>query len=350
MQDFDNERRAYELLREQIGNIRHLLEDDEVVEIQCNGPGAIYYQKKGQLIRDTNAGLDANNIALVIKYVASLMRKTVKTHGTHADDFIVDAQVMNMRFAGVRSPISDLGDAFTIRKHVRSSRVLSDYLKEGAFDRCEKIVNPDHVARPTDKEIAQGGEGLFNFFKWAVQSKKNLIVAGATDSGKTTFLNALLQFIPLDERLITIEDVKELFVPQENVVRLIANHTMGIDIHRLLKVCLRFSPHRICVGEVRGQEAFDLIDALNTGHSGSAVSLHADSAFRALSRLENMVRKSPDSANMPIEVLREQISQTFQYVIFNAKHGAMRCPFEVIEILGYENGQYVYKDLYRKFL
>lgn len=164
----------------------------------------------------------------------------------------------------------------------------------------------------------------------------------------TTFMNALLAEIPGDQRVITIEDTHELQVVSPNHVCLETMEPAGVDIRRLVRLSLRFRPDRVVVGEVRGQEAYDLLDVMNTGHSGGACSLHADSPLLALARLESMVRMHPDAQNLPLSALRIQIANTFNFVIYCSRHKGVRGPEAIAEVKGVRDGEYVIDTIFNR--
>ena len=178
----------------------------------------------------------------------------------------------------------------------------------------------------------------------AVRDHKNIVVAGGTSTGKTTFLNSLIREVDPRERLLTIETVAELQVPHENWVPLEADDEQGYSVKRLLKSALRSRPDRIIVGEVRGPEAFDLMDAANTGHPGAFASIHANSGAEALDRLENLVLEGRPS--MPLEAIRQRIGQTFEMVVHMERveisGRAVRRLGEILSVHGYDKEKQIY--------
>ena len=180
-----------------------------------------------------------------------------------------------------------------------------------------------------------------------VQSRKNVLVAGGTSAGKTTFLNALIGTIPADQRVVTIEDTMELKLYVPNRVRLLSNIDTNVTTQLLVALCLRFRPDRIIVGEVRGGEAYDLLQALNTGHDGGLASLHANNARTALSRLESLAMLGiPPGSRWELEDMRKNIADCFNYVVHFKRTGEMRHVSEILEIRGFHNNDY---DLQRVF-
>jgi Flp pilus assembly CpaF family ATPase len=219
-------------------------------------------------------------------------------------------------------------------------------MRAGAFTPTRNAASAAQVL--DDTRIHLGGEALADFFVRLMQARINFVITGSTSSGKTAFLNMLAQYIPEWERVVTIEDTQELQIKVLNWLAFEANPTLGVDIRALVKHALRNRPNRILVGEARGPEMFDILDAYNTGHPGSAVTFHSNSAAQALPRLENMVRMAPEASNWPLHDLRAQIASTFGYVIHCSNAGGIRGPVEVQAIRGCDNGQYQLETLFQR--
>lgn len=328
---------AIELFFTQLKSLRKYFDDPDVQEIMINGPGSVWVEACGRMER---VGVEVSDVQTsgALKAMASANFRDVSA--------VFDARTQGVRLAAALYPVAVHGNAICIRKHTRSLRTLGMYLEDGLFG----VVGGGGIeesGRPLDGDIAAGGAGLLEYFRWVVRSRKNVIVVGGTGSGKTTFINALLQEIPKWERVLTIEDTAELILEHPNYVSFeVAESRDGdrvevIDIRRLVRLALRFRPDRIIVGEIRGAEAYDMIDAMNTGHQGGICSLHADSAVQGLYRLENMLRMHPNAANLGVEVLRRQIAQTINVVIYCSRSGGVRRPVEVVEVLGVsDSGEY----------
>lgn len=336
---------AMRLFFSQMGEIRRYIEDPDIQEIMVNHPESIWIESGGRMER-INARIDDISVRGAVKSLASANSRDVAP--------VLDARATGFRIAAALVPVAVKGNAMCIRKHARSLRSLTDYVQDHSFD---PQVQARHVAAlmedmPPPEQVAKGGEALAAFFRWAVRTKKNIVIAGSTGSGKTTFLNSLLQEIPHDERILTIEDTAELIVTHPNSVSLETadlNSPDGrevIDIRRLIRLALRFRPDRIIVGEVRGAEAYDLLDAMNTGHQGGFCSLHADNARFALYRLESMVRMHRDASNLPLPALRRQIANTFNIVVFCARHAGLRRPVEVALVSGVVDDDYVLQPVF----
>lgn len=323
---------ALGLFKNHLKALHDAFEDPEISEICVNRHDDIWIERGGTMTRLEGVVLPGIAVRSAVKTLASANHKDV-----HA---VLDCRMPGVRVAAALEPVAIKGSALCIRKHARSGRRLEDYVRSGGFD-CTDLeeVGPDDDPPPLER-IRRGGSAVMEFLQWVIRQKKNVIVAGSTGSGKTTLLNAMLAEVPHSDRVLTIEDTAELKVVTPNHVGLEASPEMGITIRSLVKLALRFRPDRIWVGEVRGAEAYDLLDAMNTGHSGGC-SIHADSARLALSRLESCVRMNPDAATLPLPALRQQIADSIRYVIYCARRGPRRGPEQILEVLGIgDDGNY----------
>ncbi|WP_186064839.1 CpaF family protein [Burkholderia gladioli] len=332
----ENDERVF---RGHLNPIAHLLDDPSVIEILINHPKRAFVERHGEM---TQIELDLlpQNVSGAAMALAAINQKDHHP--------VLDCRMPNLRVAMAMPPIAVHGPAMAIRKHRKTVRRLRQYLDEGLFQ--PGIQRPlSRSERGATPDISAGNEAVFDFLRHVMITKENLLVAGSTSAGKTALLNALEAEIPDEERLIVIEDTKELILNRPNFLQLEANLDRGISIADLLRLALRMRPDRIVVGEVRDGTAYFLMDALNTGHSGSGGTLHADSAPDALIRLESLLRQAPQSANWPLAAMRAQIASTFRYVIFSSKI-AGRAPETILEILGLdERGEYRLKTLYQRF-
>lgn len=332
---------AQAVLRQNLGGLFEHLQDPSVQEVMINHPSSIWIERNG-VFQPLDLTIAAESLDGAIHALANINGKGVKP--------ILDCRLPGLRIAATLPPISTEGPSMCIRRH--SSRVftLDDYVQAGSFN--NKVAARDElqsIARPSDELTRQGGEHLKEFFIWLMQSQKNFVISGSTSSGKTALLNALTAHIPAHHRVVTIEDPAELQLPHlPNKVSFEVSQLNGIGIRELVRHTLRYRPNRILVGEIRGAEAFDMLDAYNTGHPGSAVSFHSDTAAMALSRLENMVRMAPEASNWPLADLRRQIASTFSFVVHGSILQGQRGPVEVMEILGYEEAGYVTRSLFSK--
>lgn len=275
--------------------LKRFLDDPAVVEVMVNGPDAVFVERHGDRPQRVDTNLSRVQIEGLVANIASLSHKVVSLDGGRAAKSLARHSVISARLPGFRlevqmPPVAVHGPYITIRRHNVRALTLQAYVDKGQLP-------------------AEAAE----YLAMAVASRKNILVAGGTSSGKTTFLNALLQEVDRGERLLTIEVVAELIVEHENVVRLEADDEQGYPVQRLLKSALRSRPDRIVVGEVRGGEAFDWLDAANTGHPGTIASLHANSAAEALARLENLVQEG--RAVMPLQAIKQRIGDTLDVVV-----------------------------------
>lgn len=333
------------MLYNQLRPLRAYLDDPSVQEVMINSKDDIWVERDGRMYRVGEA-LSDSALLSAIKAIASINSKGATK--------IMDARLPGIRVAAVMDPIAVKGNAMSIRKHTQMKVVLEDYLASGALEVLGIDQRPtERHARPAIEDVRAGGASVVDFLRWAMSAHKNVLISGATSSGKTTFMNALIAEVARpdvsrEDRIITIEDTAELKVDSPNHVSLEANAEHEITIRHLVKLALRMRPDRIIVGEIRGAEAYDLLDSLNTGHSGGFCTLHADSARMALTRLESMVRMHPDAANLPLESLRSQIASTFHFVIQAARRKGRRGPDEIIELLGVRDGEYQARTVFSR--
>ncbi|MBR4983343.1 MAG: CpaF family protein [Lachnospiraceae bacterium] len=305
--------------------LQDFIDDEEITEIMVNGEDAIFVEKQGRISK-TNLRFESKEKLLqVIHQIVSQCNRSVNESTP-----IVDARLkQGARVNVVLNPIALNGPILTIRKF--SSKPIT----------MKKLVELEAVS-----------EEAVDFLRKAVTAKYNIIISGGTGSGKTTFLNALSQYIPGDERIITIEDSAELqIIGIENLISMEtrnANMEGGnqITIRDLIKTSLRMRPDRIIVGEVRGEEAGDMIgSAMNCGHDGSMSSAHANSAADMLLRLENMILMS---AALPVEAIRRQIASGVDIIIHLGRmRDKSRKVLEISEIKGMEKEKIVLNPLFK---
>ncbi len=296
--------------------LQPILDDTEVTEIMINGPNDIFIEKNGRITKLELKFESPEKLEDIIQIMVTAVNRIVNEATPIADARLKDGSRINV----VLPPIALNGPIVTIRK-----------FPDKPID-IDKLIELDSLTL----EAAE-------FLKMLVIAKYNIFIAGSTGSGKTTFLNALSNFIPKDERIITIEDSAELQILNiPNLVRLeIRNENLegkgGITIRDLIKTSLRMRPERIIVGEVRGAEAIDMLQAMNTGHDGSLSTGHANSTEDMLSRLETMILSW---STLPIEAVRKQIASAIDIVIFLSRlRDKSRRTLEISEILGIENNQ-----------
>lgn len=334
-------KRANDALRAHLGVLYQYFEQPDVQEVMINSPSSIWLERNGQSEK-LPVTVDAQSLESAITVLANLNQK-----GTTP---ILDARLPGLRIAATLPPVSPT-PSMSIRRHSARVFQLVEYETSGSFDpflapRVRSVCTP----RPSDAEVAAGKHGVHAFLRWVIESRSNFVLSGSTSSGKTSLLNAMAEAIPHDERVLVIEDTSELRIQAPNHVCFEANTARGITIRDLVRHALRYRPNRILIGEIRGAEAFDMLDAYNTGHPGSAVSFHSDSPELSLARLENMIRMAPEAANWPLDDLRRQIAATFRFVIHCTSFEGKRGPTEIMELLGAEKGGYRTKTLFRRRL
>ena len=306
------------------GLLDSIIKDDTITEVMINGPENIFIEQKGRLFKLDKQFESQRKLEDVIQRIVGLAGREVNQANPICDTRLPDGSRVNV----VLPPVALCGPTVTIRKFSKDPMTV------------EKLIEYGSITR----EIADKLEIL-------VRAKYNIFISGGTGSGKTTFLNALSNYIPKDERVITIEDSAELQIKGvENLVSLETRNanTAGageITIRDLIKSSLRMRPERIVVGEVRGGEALDMLQAMNTGHDGSLSTGHANSVHDMLSRLETMVLQG--SAGLPLEAIRQQIASAVDIIIHLSRlRDKSRKTMEICEVVGYENGQIVLNPLY----
>lgn len=336
---------AIRVLQDRLAPLMPYLEDDSVNEVMINGHGTYFVESRGKI--------DRVEVDLPLFAIEAAIHAVMAANDKEASH-IMDARLPGLRVACALPPVAIHGPMMVIRKHARQRFSLNDYVQQGAFERSTLgRSNRAEDAASFEGLASEGGEGLAEFLRWAIWSKKNLLLAGGTGSGKTTLLASCLQEIPDSERIITCEDTNEITLGQHNVIQLEAYAVPGaqpITIRDLIRLCLRSRPDRIVVGEIRGPEAYDFLDALNTGHSGSLCTLHADSALLALRRLESLIRMSPTAANFPLRDMRTAIASAINYVVYQSRENGVRAPDHIIALDGVdEDGEYICRTVYSRF-
>ena len=294
IQKMDTVNSIYKMYRGLGSLLDSILADEDITEVMINGPDNIFVERKGRLTRVDKHFKDEQELRRVIDLIVGKAHREVSEANPIVDTRLEDGSRVNV----VLSPIALSGSTVTIRKFSKQPMTMEKLLEYGS-------ITP---------EVAQ-------FLQKLVKARYNIFIAGGTGSGKTTFLNALSSYIPHDERIITIEDSAELQITQiPNIVRLETRNATAssgeskkIDIQSLIRSSLRMRPDRIIVGEVRGAEALDMLQAMNTGHDGSLSTGHANSAEDMLSRLETMVLQG--EAALPLKAIRQQISSAVDIMI-----------------------------------
>ncbi len=304
--------------------IQELLEDPAVTEIMVNGAEHIFYEKEGRLMESKSRFSSKEKLNDVIQQMAGNNNRMVNEASPIVDTRLPDGSRVNI----VLEPVSIDGSAISIRKFPEKPILMENLIRMGSVS-----------------EEAAG------FLRLLVESGYNIFVSGGTGSGKTTFLNALSQYIPREERIITIEDSAELqLVDKPNLVRLETRNanTEGVEpitIRDLIRTALRMRPERIIVGECRGAEALDMLQAMNTGHDGSLSTGHANSCRDMLSRMETMVLMGME---LPLSAIRSQIASGIDILVHLGRlRDKSRKVLHIAEIAGMEHGEIKLHELFR---
>ena len=312
-----NSFRKYDVLQE-------LLEDERITEIMINGTESIFIERAGRITRHEKRFTSAGKLEDVIQQIVGSVNRTANERVPIADARLPDGSRVNV----VLRPAAINGPVVTIRKFPKNPITMRDLIAFGSI-----------------------GREAADFLKVLVAARYNIFVSGGTGSGKTTFLNALSEFIPEQERIITIEDNAELQLTRlPNLVRLEARDAnmegVGeITIRDLIRTALRMRPDRIIVGEVRGDEAIDMLQAMNTGHDGSLSTGHANSPEDMISRLETMVLAGMD---IPLAAVERQIASAVDLIVHLGRlRDGSRKVLRIVEVTGYEEGRVRMSDLYR---
>src|SRR5574344_35404 len=306
------------------GPITELLKDNNVTEIMVNGPDDIYVEIEGKIFRETNVSfINDEHIVRTIQRMIGPIGRTIDASNPMVDARLSDGSRLN----AVIPPLSTKGPVLTIRKFKSELNSIEDLIKNGTLT-----------------------NDMSMFLEKCVQGKLNMIISGGTGSGKTTLLNVLSSFIEKDERVITIEDAAELKLKQEHVVSLETKNASydkegEVTIRDLLINSLRMRPDRIIIGEVRGKEAFDMLQAMNTGHEGGMTTMHSNSPVDALNRLETMVLMA--GMELPIKAIRNYIANAINIVIqIERLSDGKRRITNISEVVGIENGELVLNPIY----
>ena len=297
--------------------------DDSVSEIMVNGPGRVFIERAGVLEEVPNVSLTEQSLMVAVKNIARRLGSDISQEKPILDSRLPDGS----RVAAVIPPCSLAGVTLTIRKFTARRFNIEDLIRTGTLD----------------ENVAKHLEGY-------VRTRKNILIGGGTGTGKTTLLNILGKFIGDDERILLIEDTAEIQLCQPNLVRFEARQAQSglpaVTIRDLLKASLRHRPDRIILGEIRGGEAFDLLQLLNTGHSGTLSTIHANSAKQGLSRFTSCVLQS--GIELPYRAIKTNIADSLNVVIQIERRAGLRFISEVLEIGGYDPDAdlYTFQSIY----
>jgi len=321
----DRKRLAKEVYDEAVGlgPLEDLLEDPQITEIMVNGPSRIYVEREGKIFKTDRSFIDEDSVHAIIERIVSPIGRRIDESSPYVDARLPDGSRVN----AIIAPLSLVGPCLTIRLFAKEPFVDEDLCRFGT-------VTPE----------------LCRFIRASVKVRKNIVISGGTGSGKTTLLNVVSNYLPDDERIITIEDAAELRLPQEHVVRLEARPPNiegrgAITIRDLVRNALRMRPDRIVVGECRGGEALDMLQAMNTGHEGSLTTVHANSPRDVISRLETMVLMS--GMELPIRAIREQLGAAIHLIIQLSRFSdGTRKVSRITEVVGLEGDKITMQDIF----
>jgi pilus assembly protein CpaF len=302
---------SFELILPFLRPIAHLIQDDEITEVMVNGDGGVFIERDSRLARIPGITVREHNLRVAVRNLARLLGDEVSEEQPLLYARLPDGS----RVAAVIPPISLGGTTLTIRKFHPRHFSTEELVRIGALSADQLAV----LCR-------------------AIDARHNILISGGTGTGKTTLLNALVAHLPADDRLVVIEDTAELQLQAANLVRFEARRAQGdlpaVTIRDLLRATLRHRPDRILVGEVRGGEAFDLLQALNTGHAGTLSTIHANSAEQALGRLATCVLQA--DVDMPYAAIRMSIAECLQLVVHLDRRVGARRVHQVVRVQGYD--------------
>lgn len=314
---------SFEVILPFLRPIAHLIQDPDITEIMVNGSRRIFVERQGLMERIDGIEITERNLIVAVKNIARALGDDVSEGQPILDSRLPDGS----RVAAVMAPCSVGGTTLTIRKFQTRFFTAEELLRIGT-------MTPEVAAR----------------VRLAIQRNENILISGGTSTGKTTLLNALTAFLPPTDRIVLIEDTAELQIDMPNLVRFEARRAQAtlpaVTIRDLLRATLRHRPDRIIVGEVRGGEAFDLLQALNTGHSGTLSTIHANSAQQALARFSSCVVQS--GVELPYQAVRYQIADAIDLVLHLSRRNGIRSVRQLIQIGGYDvaRDQYDVEDLF----
>jgi len=306
------------------GPLEPLIRTDDISEIMVNGPYIVFVERKGRLVESGHKFLDDDHVERIVKRVVKPLGRVVDGHNPLVDARLPDGSRVN----AVIRPCAIDGPNMTIRKFAKDKLGIQDLLN-----------------------FASLNDNMATFLEAAVVSRQNIIVSGGTGSGKTTLINVLSGFIPGHERTVTIEDAAELQFKQRNVVRLETKKPspqspQEVTIRDCVINALRMRPERIVVGECRGGEALDMLQAMNTGHDGSMTTIHSNSPRDCISRLETLVLMA--GVDLPLSVVRKQISSAINVIVQASRlRDGSRKITQISEVQGMEGETIVLSDVFK---
>lgn len=306
------------------GPIQSLLDDDDISEIMVNSPKSVYVERKGKLVKTNVTFEDEDAVVRIIDRIILPLGRRVDHDRPMVDARLPDGSRVN----AIVRPIAIDGPGITIRKFQKERLGIDELIEFGSLTKI-----------------------MADFLRACVVSRLNLVISGGTGSGKTTLLNILSSFIPEDERIVTIEDAAELQLQQDHVLRMETKPAdldgkNAVFIRDLVRNSLRMRPDRIVIGECRGGEALDMLQAMNTGHDGSLTTLHANTPRDAISRLETMALMS--GLELPLKVIREQIASAVDVIIQQSRlRDGSRKVTSITEVAGMEGDMIIMTEVFR---
>jgi pilus assembly protein CpaF len=302
---------GFRLILPYLRPIENLILDPEISEIMLNSPTEIFIEKEGVIEKVQGVTIPNDQLRVAVQNIARSLGDDISEEKPILDSRLPDGS----RIAAVLPPCSIHGITLTIRKFNARSFTIDDLIRIGTIT-----------------------EATATYLRKAIINRKNILISGGTGTGKTTLLNILADFIPEEDRLLVIEDTAEIHIRKPNLVRFEARRQQGpkipaVTIRDLLKASLRHRPERTILGEIRGEEAFDLLQALNTGHSGSLSTIHANSAAQALSRLASCVLQS--GIELPYKAIKASIADSIHLLVHIERWQARRYISEILAIQSY---------------
>jgi pilus assembly protein CpaF len=303
--------RSLDIVRSTLASVSHLLDDESVNEIQINAPNVVFV-RKGAKDLFTNIKISATEIKAAIQTIAAINEKEISTRFSVTQEerskSMLSARLPGLRIEGILDPVAVNGPSMCIRKHSTRVFTLGSYVDSG-------------ILTPKTYELLRG----------IAQRQESLIIAGSTYSGKTTLVNAFINEMPDEDRLFVIEQVHELLIKKPNMVITECDPDQGVTAQHALMSAMRYSPSRIIIGELRGKEAINFLEACNTGHAG-LTTLHADSARDCLMRLEDLVMQA--NRGIPLEAVRARIATSITWVLHIGMYDGKREIREIYRVDG----------------
>jgi pilus assembly protein CpaF len=301
---------SFDLILPFLRPIAHLIQDPQITEVMVNGSGLVFIERQGLLEAVPDVTVREQNLRVAVRNLARVLGDDISEERPLLDSRLPDGS----RVAAALPPVSLGGTTLTIRKFQSRSFLADELVQIGTLTR-----------------------GQLASLRRGIDARQNILISGGTGTGKTTLLNALTAFLPQDDRLVLIEDTAELQLQAPNVVRFEARREQAglpaVTIRDLLRATLRHRPDRILLGEVRGGEAFDLLQALNTGHSGTLSTIHANSAEQALSRFASCVMQS--GVEVPYQAVRLGIAECLQLLVHLERRHGQRVVTQVVRVRRY---------------